>query len=350
MRNHRHYFLFLIVLGMLFFLFFGCSNRSSEPAEEPEQEPDETEETTDTVIANYDFVPENISPISGEDKKEDLWPIMVQLENTPAARPHSGISAADLIYEIEVEYNITRLTTFYQNNIPDKVGNARSTRRQHIHLWSEWNYLYAFYGGSTYRPNQNIYDLMEELDIKAPRLDGTFNSSAFYRSGDRKAPHNAYIELSSFKDQTYKPESVRSFYFDSDTKPFESPANTVEYAYRSDNKIAYEYDSSDGLYFRSINGEAMIDAENGQPLAFDNVIFQKANHYAIEGTPYTNIDLVGEGTIHFIRDGSYTEGTWERTDFESPTVYYDEKGEKIPFKPGKTFIQIVRNNADITIE
>ncbi|HSL87052.1 MAG TPA: DUF3048 domain-containing protein, partial [Bacteroidales bacterium] len=123
-----------------------------EPAsEEPAEEPVEVEKKH-----RYESPLQGLSPISGLPYEGDGKVIMVQMENTAKSRPHSGLSEADLIYEMEVESGITRLTTFFLGSYPEKAGPVRSARKQHIHLWSEWNYLYVFYGGSTFKPGQDI--------------------------------------------------------------------------------------------------------------------------------------------------------------------------------------------------
>lgn len=340
-------FMFALCI-MLVFSAAACSRNDEENGnDQPEPQPDPVVEPE--YLARYDEIAEGISPVTGLETDKDSWPIMVQIANTPAARPHSGISSADLIYEIEVESTITRLTAFFHSEYPDKVGPVRSARKQQIYLWSEWDFLYGFFGGSTYNPGQNIYDLMTELGIEAPKLDGTKNSRAFFRTSDRKAPHNAYIRLSGFEDDSYKPDRLRTLYFDKDIEIQGEEARKIRLTYRSDNRVSYEYEDETKKYNRFINGNPMMDIENGQQVSVDNVIIQKANHFRVEGTVYTNIDLVGSGEALYFTEGKIRTGTWERTDADSLTIYYDEAGEEIPFKPGKTFVQIFRDNRDVEV-
>lgn len=338
---------FFIILTIVFSVA-ACSKKNDENGnDQPDPQPDPIVEPE--YLAKYDELTEGISPLTGLKTDAKSWPIMVQFENTPAARPHSGISSADLIYEIEVESTITRLTAFFHSDYPQKAGPVRSTRKQQMYLWSEWEFLYAFYGGSNYNPGQNIYELANELGIDAPMLDGTRKSSAFFRSSDRKAPHNAYIKLSDFQDDSYKPERIRTLYFDKDFIAEGEDATQIKLSYRKDNMVSYEYNQETKKFERFINGNPMIDVENGQQVSFDNIIVQKANHYKVEGTVYTNIDLVGSGEAVYFAEGKMREGTWERKDTGSLTIYYDEEGEEIAFKPGKTFIQIFRDDEEVEI-
>ncbi|QSX07790.1 DUF3048 domain-containing protein [Alkalibacter rhizosphaerae] len=337
----------LLVLAML--VLPACA-KEDPPPEDNTPDPPAVEEPDPIVEARYDDLPEGISPLTGLTYEGTHWPAMVQIENTPAARPQSGISAAELIYEIEVESQITRLLSFFHQTFPEKVGPVRSARRQQITLWSEWNYLFAYYGGST-PSGQNIYDIRDkELGIKAPDLDGMGTKGDFFRTSDRKAPHNAYLNLSSHTEDAVAPDRPRTIYFKEDAQLTGEGASTISLSYTSNNKISYDYDEATGTYKRFINGAAMIDKENGEQVTVTNIIVQRARHFKVTGTVYTNIDLFGSGEAIYFSQGKMQVGTWERKDKNDLTVYYDANGEEIPLPPGKTFVQIVREDTAITTE
>ena len=319
------------------------------PVETPVEEPEE-EEPVVLLKHRYDTPQPGLSPLTGLPYEGDGKVIMVQIENTVAARPHSGLAEADLIYEIEVESTITRLTAFFQGNYPEKVGPVRSARKQQMFLWSEWDYLYVFYGGSTPQ-GQNIYEWMNELDITARRVDGMRDIIGFSRSADRKAPHNAYTNLNKVMTEAYDFDPVdRTLYFDEQAVKEGLTAKKVSLAYRNDNMITYEYDDESMVYQRFINEKPMMDKESDKQIAVKNIIVQHANHFHVTNTVYTNIDLIGTGDAEYFIDGVMKKGTWERTDENSMTRYLDEEGNEIAFKPGKTFIQIMRNDSEVTFE
>src|SRR5258708_34686864 len=54
-------------------------------------------------------------------------PAMVQVENAPDSRPHSGLQKADIVYEYLVEGGITRFTVIYfKPSGSEKIGPVRS--------------------------------------------------------------------------------------------------------------------------------------------------------------------------------------------------------------------------------
>ncbi|HSR04600.1 MAG TPA: DUF3048 domain-containing protein [Proteiniclasticum sp.] len=319
------------------------------PVETPVEEPEE-EEPVILLKHRYDTPQPGLSPLTGLPYEGDGKVIMVQIENTVAARPHSGLAEADLIYEIEVESTITRLTAFFKGNYPEKVGPVRSARKQQMFLWSEWDYLYVFYGGSTPQ-GQNIYEWMNELDITARRVDGMRDNIGFSRSADRKAPHNAYTNLNKVLTEAYDFDPVdRTLYFDEQVVKDGLTAKKVSLAYRNDNIITYEYNDESMVYQRFINEKPMMDKESDKQIAVKNIIVQHANHFHVTNTVYTNIDLIGTGDAEYFIDGVMKKGTWERADENSMTRNLDEEGNEIAFKPGKTFIQIMRNDSEVTFE
>lgn len=302
--------------------------------------------------AKYTDVPQWVSPLTGLEYNGDGRGIMVQIENTPEARPQSGITKADLLYEMEVESKITRLTAFFLENYPSKVGPVRSARRQHMYLWSEWDYLYAFYGGSEPK-GQNIYTIKKDLGVKAPTINGMTDSAYFVRAKDRKSPHNAYTNLQNIiKDAyDYSPKQ-RSLYFDEEVIITGTPVEELSFSYSPKNKVKYSYDAQTKLYDRFINDTPMVDKENDQQLAVKNIIIQHGKHYKVQGSVYTNIDLVGSGKAMYFTEGVMREGTWERKSESDLTIYYDQEGKEICFMPGVSFIQIVRDDTqvDLSIE
>src|SRR6267143_111076 len=61
-------------------------------------------------------------------------PVIVQIENSTAARPQAGMQQADMIYEYESEGNVPRLSAVYWHPLPELVGPVRSCRLITIRL------------------------------------------------------------------------------------------------------------------------------------------------------------------------------------------------------------------------
>lgn len=85
-------------------LIGGCSKDSSEVK-------DQTDKTKEEPVIEEPVKEEAfLAPLTGEAVKEEITqrPIIVTINNHPAARPQSGLAAADIIYEMLAEGDVTR--------------------------------------------------------------------------------------------------------------------------------------------------------------------------------------------------------------------------------------------------
>ena len=80
---------------------------------------------------------------------EKRFPLAVMIENSTEARPQSGLSSADIIYEAVAEGGITRFMVIYLCNLSDvQIGPVRSARTYFLDWLSEYDGLYAHVGGA----------------------------------------------------------------------------------------------------------------------------------------------------------------------------------------------------------
>src|SRR5688572_2437481 len=59
----------------------------------------------------------------------DRKPLLIKIDNAPAARPHYSINQADMVLEIIVEGGVTRLAAGFHAQDPAQIGSGRSARR-----------------------------------------------------------------------------------------------------------------------------------------------------------------------------------------------------------------------------
>src|SRR3989344_4594697 len=95
-------------------------------------------------------------PLDGDlhtKKAKEFWdkrrPLAVMIENHSEARPQSGLTSADIIYEAVAEGGITRFMAIYLCNLSDaQVGPVRSARTYYLDWLGEYDALYAHVGGA----------------------------------------------------------------------------------------------------------------------------------------------------------------------------------------------------------
>ena len=70
--------------------------------------------------------PLNGKPLDGASASKR--PLLVKIDNVPLARPHYGLTQADMVFEILVEGFATRLAVVFHSQDPQTIGNIRSAR------------------------------------------------------------------------------------------------------------------------------------------------------------------------------------------------------------------------------
>lgn len=101
--------------------------------------------------------------------------------------PQSGIANAGVVYEAPVEGDITRLMGIFEDYKDlERIGSVRSCRDYYIFYANEFDAIYAHYGQSAFALPYFEQHLIDNLNgVKLGKI-------CYFRSTDRKAPHNAY--------------------------------------------------------------------------------------------------------------------------------------------------------------
>lgn len=340
--------------AILFFLLFtcllvGCAKKQPEiPTAPPETPPTASPASVQTVVRHTEAsaaIPENRSPLTGLELEQPYQPVAILVENFAAARPHSGVIDADIVYEAHMEGGITRFLAIFQSKSPEVVGPVRSLRHYFMWIGLEWDALLVHYGQSSIAE-----DKFTQIPVR--RLNGIVSGRPFWRDTSRRAPHNVYVAVNSCRERIDFKQQVQGFAFE-DSRSWEgTPYRRIRIPYsRSSNLVEYTYNPADRLHYRFINGREDVDRETGKQLFARNIIVQYAHHSVLEpGAGYRDVALIGSGRARFFIDGHTREGTWERPDQEMRTIFYDAQMEEIKLLPGNTWVQVVQTEMQVTFE
>lgn len=336
---------------MVLLLLMGCNASAEEVVEEEVIDEPEVE-----VIRNqFDG-----SPLK-EGEAQKYKAVAVLINNSAVARPHYGLSKADVVYEvIKEEYMETRFMAIFEGEFPEKVGPLRSIRVPFVRIFNEWQTALVHYGGAgsiaqNGRKNPdsvNALDLLKKIYVPY-RFDAVtgINDRYFFRTSDKPSPHNAFIALKDASKDFPDVWAKDRFNFDEEDFSTSDDAATkleIDYPTTSQNKVSYEFDASKGHYKRFINDKAHVDALDDTQIHATNIIVQYAEHKNVSG--YVLVELKYTGDADYFINGKHISGYWIK-DFEDDfTHWFTDDKEEVVFLPGKTYIQLIPIDFEISWE
>lgn len=361
----------MLVAIMVCSVFAACSKPEEEPAAQPTPTviaaatATPTPAATSTPEATID--PASTSPTTGLPGNTVYRPIMVQIDNADAARPQTGLSYADIVYETDVDGGDTRFTALYNDAIngegaPEEliVGPVRSSRYYHQWIQEEWDALYVHMGGpdTTSDSETDIWGSSSE-HIKQ-RINGAgkhaVNTELFFalKDGYSEADFAGIDLMEALAIYDYEPQALQHFTFYPEQDYAGNPEiAAIDLHFFGDKAFAsYTYDAAQDKLLRSTRGKEHIDDATGEQLAVQNVIVQYVHDARANDGPGSDrriVDVKGSGDALFVIHGKLLKGTWERPTYDSPTTYTLESGETLTLAPGNTWITMLPSGRDITV-
>ena len=323
------------------------SDDGDQDEETPDSEAQEEESEAGmgsnlTQQINY----KSISPFTGLPLKEDYYSraVAVSIENSPAARPQSGLNEAEIVYEFMTEGGITRFLALFWPEIPEKVGPIRSARPFLIETAAAYDSLFLHAGASP-----DGFQMLSEIEII--NLDQIYQSQYYWRSSKRQAPHNLYSgrpSLSPYLSQISAREYPEQFEFLTASVVSDFiEAEEISIDYWGDYEVLYRYNKLENRYQRYLNDfDTPHTVESGETISAKNIIVQYVETQTKDRAGRLDLDLDSGGKMELFRDGIVIEGSWEKTG-QYNISYLTSSGEKIMVNPGETWIQVVPSTTEV---
>jgi len=279
-------------------------------------------------------------------------PLSIKIENSPQARPQTGLNSADVIYESVTEGGITRFNCIFHSTTPKTVGPVRSARFSDLWVVPQYHALFFFSGASTSVNRAvnraKIPNLSEDAGVSAP----------YSRSAQRSAPHNLFLDTKKAYAEAKKrgfpiTAHVPRLQFAARGAETSNTVTSVSIPFSQANTSLWKYDAARKVYLRENNGRAHIDAATGKQVASKNVVvlwarYRAVSHDKVGSTTY-DITLGGKGRASVFRDGKRYDGTWV-ADRGTPPRFKDATGRAIRLAPGNTWFQVIPLNTNITMK
>jgi hypothetical protein len=283
-------------------------------------------------------------------------PIAVMIDDLAPARPQSGLSMANIVYQAPAEGGIPRYMALFQTQFPPSIGPVRSSRIYFVAWAEEWRAGYAHMWGAPNAMARLAQDTGKYIyNIDGLRYGGM--SGYMWRTSFRTAPHNLYTSYAKLETLTTKlggtaPLTTSPFVFEDQlpgNQRLQGGEIVVPYP---QNTIVYNYDWNTNTYLRSVSKEgAEFDAATGLRIAPSNVILETMTVGLAYATPAAvhkhrlDVLYVGHGSAMVFNNGLAIKATWTKKSEYAPTVVTyatgPNKGQVVPMVRGQIFIQIV---------
>jgi Protein of unknown function (DUF3048) N-terminal domain/Protein of unknown function (DUF3048) C-terminal domain len=281
-------------------------------------------------------------------------PLLVQIENLSAARPQSGLSQADIVYEYQTEGGISRFTAIFFHLPSGSLGPVRSARLVTIKLLRAYEGTLLFSGASQY-----VARLLDTSGLR--HYNETTSAGTLFRIGSRVAPHNLYTNgahLAAF-EQRLGQHLVGYQLWDrtplSTLPPGGVPAARFQVPISQSERPIFTYDPATGSYTRTEPDTGQLNDADG------NVAWRPTNVVILQmpisigpevedvsGTHGLDFGLVGGGAGQLAVGGQVYSLTYTQGPTSGPPQLTLANGQPAPIAPGQVLIELVGSGQAIS--
>ncbi len=379
------------------FTYFYAQNKGAAPAgvSSDNSSDDDSNQTAlgSLLDIKADEARDQACPLNGKlftKTEKEAWekrrPLAVMIENSPDARPQSGLYHADIVFEAMAEGGVTRfMAVFYcgaqaQDTLLAPIRSARTyfldwasgfNRPMYVHVggantpgpadalgqigdygWQLQNDINGLFTVAYPYFVRNENRLGKEVDT-----EHTVETSTEYlwqiaakrkwtnMSPERKVGKTV-VAATDWKDG-YKPWTFEK------EKGKTGSVNSISYEFWSGYSqygVQWTYDSATDLYKRNMAGEVHVDHNNQKQLMASNVIVLLTTEKGpIDEKKHLLYTTTGTGDALLFMHGDVVKARWSKKDRESELRFTDAKGTDLPLARGMTWISVMSktNAADI---
>lgn len=294
--------------------------------------------------------PKYYSPLTGVEVSDEgltKRPVTaIMIENSPDARPQSGLKDAGVVFEAIAEGGITRFVALYQEAQPNLIGPVRSVRPYYVEWAAGFDPAVAHVGGSA-----KALEMIRSGNYGVD-MDQFFNAGSYWRASDRYAPHNVYTnfeKLNALESSKGKTASTFTFSPRQDEKKSTAPNAThinIDISSGAYN-VDYDYDGASNSYLRKQGGENHVDREGGQISPKVVIAMKVPMSIGFEDGYREQITTTGTGQAYIFQNGTVTEATWSKPDAKAQLKFTSADGKEISLVRGQTWITALANNRNV---
>ena len=299
-----------------------------------------------------------VSPFTGlpveDPSRLERKVIAVKIDNHWNARPQSGILEAEAIVEMVVESGITRFIALFHHSDTDWVGPVRSGRP------TDWTVVRPLNGALAISGAQSwVVSLINRNDVP---LIGDLGPPLTHRWGRRRAPHNLYLNtfearrVAEQRNLEQTPPAAPLFNWGPLDAEVGSIATYIFFDWSDTMDATWIWDGEAGRYQRFVGEDPhnwhRREGDVTEQIWADNLVVLRAERYRAcppsgNGSCVPAWRTTGGGPAMVFAEGRYAEGAWERADETEWFTLRDGSGGEMTVPPGRSWIMIYPQDADI---
>lgn len=347
----------IALLIVLCLLLCACGKK---PVNEPTVE-STTESTAETQESTQESTVETTPqylyhhPLTGEPLQEP-WSgqvTAVMINNLKKAMPQKGISQADMLYEIEVEGDITRMLALFTDfSDVEGIGPVRSARTAFNSVAVSYDAPLVHCGGSPGLALAGRYGATADTIANWQHIDQAHNDQYFYRDTERYNSGYAWEHVlfttgekmqKAIENKGYYTPAEQDFglQFEEGHSLNGDPAEEVTITFKGGKKSVFTYDTKTRTYKLYQHGQDHIDGNTGEVVTFRNVIaIYTEQWYASDGM-HKFYETIGSGEGYAALGGQIIPIRWQRDGLRNHYTYTLADGTPLTLDVGNTYVAVV---------
>ncbi len=286
-----------------------------------------------------------VQPLTGEPATDGLpnRPVLVvKVDNSSAARPQVGLSAADLVVEELVEGGLTRLAVMYYSSLPRAVAPVRSVRTSDIAIAAPTGGVLVASGGA-----RRVLTSIRKAGLTVV----TEGARGFSRDRSRRAPYNVVVDPTKLMAGVSELEPPTQPYLpwaaDGTKLPPGASASSVTVRFSAAHTTRWDW--SGARWQRVDDAAAKGDRFMPDNLLVLRVATRDAGYKDPAGNPVPETVLAGSGDAILLTKGRSIEARWSKPAAGRPLAFTDKAGAGLRIPPGRTWIELVPKSGDIAV-
>ncbi|HUX87679.1 MAG TPA: DUF3048 domain-containing protein [Chloroflexota bacterium] len=276
-----------------------------------------------------------------------LGAIGVMIDNDPHARPQTGLNAADVVYEMPAEFNLTRFLAVFFANAPTEVGSIRSTRPYFAMAMTEYG------GGLAHCLDvPGVPAVLQQGAVFDFDLCRGSGEEAAIRTSQRAAPFNLYVNAHLLQSELRlrPPRRAAALLPRASLAAAAPPATAATIVYPEGHRVVWTWNGDN--YLREQDGAPHLESD-GRTVSSDVIVIQRAvtqptRYFGDAG--YHIVDLIGSGPGLILANGKSEPVRWSRSSESQPTTFLDSAGHIVALPPGRIFIEVLPTNGTVNLQ